>query len=64
MSNRNYKVGDIVKICRFGERFWCVIKEIQYGTIIAEVDNDLLNPYIKYKDIIYFQPEEVIGITN
>jgi hypothetical protein len=61
MTTKEYKAGDLVKIRRFGERFWCKIEEIKYGTIIARVDNNLLNQYIKYNDTIYFLPEEIVA---
>ncbi len=61
MTAKEYKVGDLVKIIRFGERFWCQILEIKYGTIIARVDNNLINQYIKYNDTIYFLPEEIVA---
>jgi hypothetical protein len=53
MTTKNYKVDDLVKIRRFGGRFWCQIQEIKSGTIIAIIDNGLLNSYVKYNDILY-----------
>ena len=38
-----YKEGDFDKIRRFGERFWCQIKEIKYGTIIARANERFNN---------------------
>ncbi len=59
-----YKIGDYVKIVRFRERFWCKIIDIKYGTIIAKVDNDLLNDFIQCGDYMCFQPEEILARTS
>ncbi len=56
-----YKPNDNVKIIRFCERFWCKVIDVKFGTIIAEVDNVVLNGFLEYGDIICFQPDEVIA---
>jgi hypothetical protein len=55
------KKGDLVKIIRYGERFWCLVKSIsKQGTIYATVANDLLYTRKKYGDPIRFNTSEVI----
>ncbi len=56
-KNVIYKPNDNVKIIRF----WCKVLDVKYGTIIAEVNNVVLNGFLEYGDIICFQSDEVIA---
>ncbi len=49
------KVGDNVKVCLNNERFWCLIKGLDFDkqTIVASVDNILQLNELKLGDIVY-----------
>lgn len=40
----NLKIGDTVKVCRNGERYWVTITNIEGDTIYADLDNFLIFP--------------------
>jgi len=49
------KVGDNVKVCLNNERFWCLIKGVDFDkqTIVASVDNILQLNELKLGDMVY-----------
>jgi len=49
------KVGDNVKVCLNNERFWCLIKGVDYEkqSLVASVDNILQLNELKLGDIVY-----------
>jgi Cu/Ag efflux protein CusF len=49
------KVGDNVKVCLNNERFWCLIKGVDFEkqTIVASIDNNLQMNELKLGDIVY-----------
>lgn len=59
-------VGDVVKVCDGAERFWTVIKEIDFeGTITAEVNNTLVGeqPY-NYGDVVQFERRHIYEVHS
>jgi Cu/Ag efflux protein CusF len=48
-------VGDNVKVCLNNERFWCLIKGVDFDkqTIVASVDNILQLNELKLGDMVY-----------
>lgn len=61
---RALKVGDTVKVCAFRERFWAEITAIEGDKITARVDNILLTTFLKYKDMIEFEPRHIYDILK
>ena len=49
------KVGDNVKVCLNNERFWCLIKGVDFEkqSLVASVDNILQLNELKLGDIVY-----------
>jgi len=49
------KVGDNVKVCLNNERFWCLIKGVDFEkqSFVASVDNILQLNELKLGDIVY-----------
>jgi Cu/Ag efflux protein CusF len=49
------KVGDNVKVCLNNERFWCLVKGVDFekNTLVASVDNILNLNELKLGDIVY-----------
>jgi hypothetical protein len=54
--------GSIVKISRYNERFWCIIKKIKGDNITAVVDNNLITKRLKYKDTVRFKKSDILDI--
>lgn len=51
------KVGDNVKVCLNNERFWCLVKGIDFEkeTLVATVNNILQRNELKLNDIVYLK---------
>ena len=49
------KVGDNVKVCLNNERFWCLIKGVDFEkqTLVASVDNILQFNELKLGDLVH-----------
>jgi hypothetical protein len=58
------KVGDNVKVCLHNERFWCLVKGIDFEkeTIVASVDNILQMNELKLGDIVYLKFNNIYDI--
>jgi len=55
----------IVKIVRYAERFWVIVRKIyKNGTIVGIVNNKLLTKKLKYGDKIYFKRDEIVDIYH
>ena len=59
------KVGDIVKISNWKERFWCIVLRIRKDYIVAKVDSYLIMKY-RYKrgSIIRFNRRNVLEMIR
>lgn len=58
------KVGDNVKVCLNNERFWCLVKGIDFEkeTLVASVDNILQMNELKLGDIVYLKFNNIYDI--
>ncbi len=59
-NNEEYKIGSLVKINRFGERFWCEIIDVECGNLVLRVKNILINAHLTLGDYIFIEPEELV----
>ena len=70
MDIRCLKPGDFIKVCAKGERFWCIIKQVQLMPVrmfLAEVNNDLAHTelhHLKLGDLMFVQPYNIYDIEN
>ena len=59
------RTGSIVKVCVPPERFWVIVKEVNGGKIVGEVNNYLTatdEHGLSNEDIIEFEPRHVYSI--
>jgi hypothetical protein len=54
------KVGDFVKVCDGGERFWVIVTKAEYPMFQGEVSSHLLfNPSLKFGNVITFHADNI-----
>jgi hypothetical protein len=60
------KVGDNVKVCLNNERFWCLVKGIDFEkeTIVASINNILQWNDLKLGDIVYLNFYNIYDIDQ
>ncbi len=54
----------LVKIAFGGERFWVIVTSIRKGRVNGIIDNKLLNPKLKYGDLISFSVRDILDIAD
>lgn len=58
-------VNDLAKVCVQGERFWCIIKQINDQHITGEINNDLVFTHkhgLSDTDVIEFEKKNIYNI--
>lgn len=57
--DKDYQVGDSVKVSKPGERFWCTIIRITRSRVHVKVDNHLVYQPYKFGQIIAIKMNEI-----
>jgi len=60
----NLKVGDLVNVCAFKERFWTIIQEIDGEVVVANIDNNLFTPLLKHGDTVTFNKHHIYQVYD
>ena len=58
------KVGDMVKVCAYQERFWVEITAIEGEQISGKVANVLVTRFLKYNAPIEFETKHIYDILK
>ena len=65
LALRRLVVGDSIKVCCAGERFWVTVTELKEGSVVGTIDNDLVFSHrhgLMYKDKLLVKHENIYSI--